>query len=337
MKPLAFDADFFRRRGVHFAYDMQFLIPELRADFSLACDAQPVLTTVGNSGIPAMLTTFLDPSFITTLFAPMKAAQIAGEAQKGTWITDTAMFPVIESTGQTATYGDYSETGSSGVNVNYPQRQSYHYQIMSDFGERELERMGEAKLDWASKKRESAVLTLNKFQNQTYFFGVAGLQNYGLLNSPDLNAAIAVTSAWSGAAADVIFTDIIRLVKQAITQTGSQVDALSPMKLCLSPVNAINLNKTNSFNINVFAQIKINFPNMTFETAPEYSNPLGTGELVQLYFQRPDAQPVATAAYTEKLRAHSVVIATSSYKQKQSQGTWGSILFSPAFVAQMVG
>ena len=31
---------------------------------------------------------------------------------------------------------------------------------------------------------------LNKFSNLTYFFGVQGLQNYGLLNDPHLNASL---------------------------------------------------------------------------------------------------------------------------------------------------
>lgn len=102
---------------------------------SLAMDAQPALVTVSNSGIPAFLSTFVDPKLIEVLVSPMKAAEIVGgELKKGDWTTQTAMFPMVESTGETSSYGDYSENGSVGVNSNFPQRQSYHYQVMTQWG-----------------------------------------------------------------------------------------------------------------------------------------------------------------------------------------------------------
>ena len=75
----------------------------------LTMDAQPALITTSNAGIPAFLSTYIDPKFIEVLVAPMKAAEIAGdEVQKGDWTTATAMFPMVESTGQVSSYGDFS-------------------------------------------------------------------------------------------------------------------------------------------------------------------------------------------------------------------------------------
>jgi len=158
----------------------------------LAQDAQPELVTVSSSGIPAFLSTYIEPTAIDILVAPQKATTIVGEeTKKGDWTTETAMFPVVEHTGMVSSYGDYSETGMSNANVNWVQRQSYTYQIFTGWGERELDRMGLARVDWANQKRKSAYSTLNIFQNLTYFFGVAGLANYGLLNDPSLPAPIA--------------------------------------------------------------------------------------------------------------------------------------------------
>jgi hypothetical protein len=96
----------------------------------MAQDAQPALITTSNSGIPAFLSTYIDPKLIEILVAPMKAAEIVGEEiKKGDWTTETAMFPVVESTGETSSYGDYSNNGVAGANTNFPQRQSYHYQV----------------------------------------------------------------------------------------------------------------------------------------------------------------------------------------------------------------
>ena len=44
-------------------------------DGGFACDAQPTLVTTSNSGIPAFLTTYIDPKLIEVLVAPMKAAE----------------------------------------------------------------------------------------------------------------------------------------------------------------------------------------------------------------------------------------------------------------------
>ena len=113
----------------------------------MAMDAAYPLITNANSGIPSMLSTYIDPKLIEILVAPMKAAEAAGgEKKTGDWTTRTAMFPVIESTGEATSYGDYNESGSSGANFQFPQRQSYHYQTITQWGERELADAGLAKL-----------------------------------------------------------------------------------------------------------------------------------------------------------------------------------------------
>lgn len=309
---------------------------------SLAMDAQPALVTVSNSGIPAFLSTFVDPKLIEVLVSPMKAAEIVGgELKKGDWTTQTAMFPMVESTGETSSYGDYSENGSVGVNSNFPQRQSYHYQVMTQWGEKELEQAGLAKIDFANRMNIASALTLNKFQNKTYFFGVAGLQNYGLLNDPALSAPIAPTTktaggtTWALGTALEILNDVTKLYKELQTQAGGLVDLNSTMTLAMSPLSEVYLTKTTEFNVNVADLLKKNYPNLTIKTAPEYTTV--SGELVQLIVDEIDGQRTADTAFTEKMRAHPVVVGSSSYKQKKSQGTWGTIIYRPFGIAQMIG
>lgn len=335
------------RAGVHFmgqpGVDFQVPGATLRlAHDGFACDAQPTLITASNAGIPAFLTTFIDPKLIEILVSPMKAAEVVGgEVKKGDWTTETAMFPVVESTGETSSYGDYSENGNAGVNSNFPQRQSYHYQVMTQWGERELERAGLARIDWANRMNIASVLTLNKFQNKTYFFGVAGLQNYGLLNDPNLSAAIVPTTktaggtSWTVATALEVLDDVQKLYKQLQTQAGGLVQLDTKMTLAMSPVSEVALTKTTVYNVNVADILKKNFPGLTIKTAPEYTT--ASGELVQLIVDEVEGQRTADTAFTEKLRAHPIVVQSSSFKQKKSQGTWGTVIFRPAFIAQMLG
>jgi len=114
-----------RRGGVHFmgASNLRMQTPE--SIMALAMDAQPSLITLPNAGIPAFLTTNIDPKVIDVLFAPMKAAEIVGdEVKKGDWTSSTEMFIFVENTGETASYGDFSNNGRSDANINFPQRRT---------------------------------------------------------------------------------------------------------------------------------------------------------------------------------------------------------------------
>lgn len=337
--------------GIHFmGADAALQVEGAARSLAIAQDAQPALITTSNSGIPAFLSTYVDPKLIEILVAPMKAAEVAGEEiKKGDWTTETAMFPVIESTGETSSYGDYSENGRAGANSNFVQRQSYHYQTITEWGERELAKAALAKIDWANRLNIASVLTLNKFQNKTYFFGVAGLENYGLLNDPSLSAPITPIpdttvandpTQWfpAGAApksALGILADIQALYMQLQLQANGLVELDTKMTLAMSPASQVGLTQTTQYNVNVEDILKKNFPNMTVKTAPEYAT--ASGNLLQLIADELEGQRTVSAAFTEKLRAHPIIIATSSFKQKKSQGTWGSIIFRPFLISQMLG
>lgn len=301
-------------------------------------DAQPELVTVSNAGIPAYLTNIFDPKPIEILVSPMKATEIVGaEEKKGDWTTTHAQFISVELTGETSAYGDYNTNGMATANLNFPIRQAFLYQTFTNWGELQMARAGAARVDWANKVNEASILVLNKYQNATYFYGVAGIPNFGLLNDPNLYPSIAATASWNASAtgADVIYEDIRRLFVQMQYQSNGVIDQNSPMTLALSPTLAVALNKTNQFNVNVYDQLTKNFPNLTIKTAVEYQS--AAGEFVQLICNSVQGQQTATTAYTEKMRAHAVVVGSSSWSQKKSQGTFGTVIFNTFAIASMIG
>lgn len=336
--------------------DVVAYIPEhFRSDYTMAMDAQPALSTAPNSGIPAFLTTMIDPAVFKILFSPNKAAQVLGEVRKGTWLDETAMFPTVEHTGEVSSYGDFAENGRTGVNQNWPQRQSYLFQTMKEYGERELERAGLGRINWVSEIDQAAATVMAKFSNMTYFFGVAGLQNYGLLNDPGLSASIAPAPKAQGgtkwilngainATANEVYADIEAIFIQLVTQTTGLVDRETKLVLAMSPGSAVALTSTNSFGLNVYKLLKENFPNIRFETAVQYgaisaSNPQGVaaGNLVQMIAEEVDGQSTGYCSFNEKMRAHPIIRATSSYRQKVTGGSWGAIIRQPFAIASMVG
>ena len=300
---------------------------------ALAMDAQPGLTTVGNSGIPAWMLNYVDPQLIEIILQPTKAAEVFGEMKKGDWTTETATFMTVEPTGEVSSYGDYNNNGVSGVNVNFPQRQSYHYQVFTRWGEREVARAGEAKIDYVARVNEASVNALNRFQNKTYLFGVKGLQNYGVLNDPSLPASTASAKTWANSTGEEVYESIRKLFQTLLKQTGGKIDMNTPLLLVCSPTASVDLTKTNQYNVNVIDQLKKNFPNLRVETIPEYS--AASGETVQLIVEELDGQRTLDCAFTEKMRAHNMVLEASSIKQKKSQGTWGTIIYRPFCIATM--
>lgn len=323
-----------RRYGVVIPMAMDYLNKDVSDDMSVAMDAQPGIITVSNAGIPAYLANFVDPEFIRVLVTPNKAAQIVGEVKKGDWTTMTAQFPMVESTGEVSSYGDYSNNGSVNSNENWIPRQSYHFQTITQWGERELEMAGLGRIDKAANLNIASALIMDKFMNKSYFFGITGLQNYGLLNDPSLVTPLTGT-VWSALDGAGVYAEILKIYAQLILQTAGVLDMNTPMTLAMSPTIAVNLSKTNQYNVNVTDQLKKNFPNLRVETAVEYAT-VG-GQLVQLIADSIDGQKTAYASFTEKMRAHPVKVELSSFQQKKSGGTWGTVIRMPVAIAGYLG
>ena len=343
-------------RGVYFVGGSSYIPDEFRRDYTLAMDAQPGLTTDPNSAVPAMLTTYIDPSVYEILFSPTKAAEVLGEERKGDWLMDTAMFPVVEETGEVSSYGDYDENGNAGANTNWPQRQSYLFQTIMGYGERELERAGLARINWVSQINRSGANLLNRYMNLTYLFGVQGLQNYGLTNDPNLSAPLTPATKANGgvtwftaggspnASANEVYNDVVALFEALVIANSGLVDKDTKLKLVMSPGSSVALTFTNSFNVNVEDLLKKNFTNLTIVTVPQYgvqttanSQGLAAGNLVQLIADDVEGQDTGFCAFSEKLRTHPIIRQLSSFRQKATSGTWGAIIRMPVAIQQMLG
>lgn len=321
----------------------------------MAMDAQPALSTAPNAGVPSFLTNWVDPETIRIRFAPNNLSEIFTEEKKGDWTTQTAFFPVVEPTGETTAYGDYNDNGSSGANVNWPQRQMFLYQTFIEYGELELERMGLARLNWVTEQNDAAGLTMSKYENQLYAFGLANLQLYGSTNDPNLPASIApAPKAYGGskwinngvvvATANEIFSDIQAIFLSLVNQADGNVDAKAKITLALAPAVEMALTTTNSFNVNVYDLMKKNFPNLTVKTAVQYgatsafnNQGLAAGNLVQMIADSVQGQKTASVAFSEKMRMHKIVVGASSYRQKVTGGNWGFIGKQAFAIASMIG
>ena len=352
----------FEELGIVFHGARSYLPDEYRRDWRMAMDQMAqdapagTLSTDPNSAVPAILTTYIDPERYEILFAPTSAALVLGEVRKADWLADTAMFPVIEHTGEVSSYGDRNENGMAGANANFPQWQAYLFQTIMQYGERELERMGLARFNWVAEINGSAADLLTRFLNYIYLFGVRGMQNYGLTNDPDLPAALTPSAKANGgvawfttggapnAAANEVYNDVVALFEALVNANQGMVDKNSKMVLALSPGSEVALTFTNTFNVNVEDLLKKNFRNLRVQSLPQYgalsaTNPQGiaAGNLVQLVAEEVQRQKTGYCAFNEKMRTHPIIRQLSSFKQKATSGGWGTIIRYPAGFQQMIG
>ena len=329
-------------RGIIVPPYAEYIRDEWRENPDLAMDAQPSTITAQNVGIPAYLANLLDPRVIRVLTTPMRATEVFGEVKKGDWTTITAQFPMVESTGEVASYGDYNNNGSAGSNYQWVPRQSYHFQTITQYGDRETEMFGLAQINYVADINYSSALTLNKFQNQTYLFGISGLQNYGMLNDPSLPTPIqpatkiAGGTTWAVAIASEVFADVLNVYTQLQTQMAGLIDRDTPMTLTMSPTLEPNLGKVTAYTLApVRKAIMDNWPNLKIVTVPEFNT--AAGQLMQLKVDSYEGDDTGYCAFTEKLRAGRVVPDLSSFKQKKIGGSFGCVIRRPVAVAQMLG
>lgn len=313
-------------------------------DMALDAASGP-LVTMNNNGVPNWLTMYTSPEVVKVLLSRCAAEEIYDPVKNGELWTQTAAFPVLEYTGEVAAYGDYSGEGNSDYNANWPQRQEFAFQTVTKIGDAEAQRMGMAKINAASAKQEASALVLKRARNKIWFFGVAGLKNYGILNDPALPAPIAPPADANGKlklnekGADDVYETIrvlfarLQIQTKGLIDDGLKMDA--ELKLCMSTNVASNLKKKNSFGVTVQQMLADAFPGMKVVTAPEFSTE--AGELMQLICPAVDGQRTGQLGYTELLHAHGMVRALSHFEEKKSSGNYGAVIFQPFAVAQMLG
>lgn len=330
--------------GIVLLPGMEYLPAEWRnrsGGVSLAMDAQPTLFTAPNAGIPSLFTTYIDPRQIKVVFAPTQAAEFYGEEKMGDWTLDTASFPLTEITGTTSAYGDFNQNGKSGANANWVSRQSFHFQTFTRWGQRELEKYGEAQINWAALQSEASNETLARALNTSYFFGVAGLKLYGGMNDPALPAAISPNTkaagglTWAVGTTIEIYNDFLKLYTALQTALPALVNMSSPMDVGIPNTLEAYLARTNDFGKTVKEVIQQSFPNVTFTVIPQFNT--ASGNLIQLKLKSFNGLPVSMSSYTEKMRVHPVIQLASGWEQKKSAGTWGTVNRYPMAFVQMLG
>ena len=328
-----------RRYGFVFPHARMWTTPENRA--RIAQDA--ALITTPNTTVPAELLAYIDPMVIEILTAPRRAREIFGEEKKGDWTTPYMKWRVDEMTGKTEPYSDYANGTTSGVNSEWQTRVQYVFQTSITYGDFEVDMSSTAKVNLAASKQRAAANVIDIDQNRFDLLGVAGKEIYGILNDPNLPAAITAgatgtgsSTKWADKTTVQIYNDVLALFAQLSEQSSGLIDKDTPLKLCLSPELAVRLGAATDFNVSVLDMLKRYFSRIDIVTVPELHS-MTAGETMFLIAPEVNGQRSGTLAFGEKMRAGRVVPDLSSFRQKFVGTTYGGIVLMPFAFAQMTG
>ena len=259
---------------------------------------------------------------IEILTAPRRAREIFGEEKKGDWTTPYMKWRVDEMTGKTEPYSDYANGTTSGVNSEWQTRVQYVFQTSITYGDFEVDMSSTAKVNLAASKQRAAANVIDIDQNRFYLLGVAGKEIYGILNDPNLPAAITAgatgtggSTKWADKTTVQIYNDVLALFAQLSEQSSGLIDKDTPLKLCLSPELAVRLGAATDFNVSVLDMLKRYFTRIDIVTVPELHS-MTAGETMFLIAPEVNGQRSGTLAFGEKMRAGRVVPDLSSFRQK---------------------
>ena len=301
------------------------------------------LVTTANTLTPAYLGAYIDREAVEILTAPRNARAVFPEVKKGDWGTPFAQFRTAEYTGTTTPYSDFTENTRAGVNYNWPTRKQYRFQTTIDYGDLESEITGLAGVNLVADKQQSAAHVIDVDANKFALLGVTGYEVYGLLNDPSLPARLTPANGaggsplWSSKTMDEIYNDILDMYSDMQTQSQGLVDMDSDLALLLPPGLMPEMGKTNAYGNKTAKSLVEEYfgGRIQFITIPEMAT--GSGNLVMLVARSVMGKPVAEIGFSEKLRMGRVIPQLSSFKQKVSSSTYGTIYYRPYAVVSMLG
>ena len=303
----------------------------------LAADA--ALVTSPNSGIPAEMLTLVDSEVIRILTAPLAATEIFPEIKYGDWTTDVVTWRIAEELGETQPYSDYSNAGMADANSNWRRNEQYIFQTNITYGDREVDVASAAQINLVSEKQQAAASIVASDANKFYLRGVDGLEIYGILNDPNIPAALVApngaggNSEWSTKTPQEMYNDILTCFRELTVNSNGLITPNTPLKLVVPPVAMADMGKVTDDLFNLLDMIKKYFSDITIVILPELATPVGN----KMYLIAPVVmgQKTATLGFSDKYRAGRVIPDVSSMRQKVTATTYGAIVKMPFAISSM--
>lgn len=326
---VGFDSDGVRER----AHSAQVMAKH----FGLAMDA----VTLPNSGIPADYATHLDPRVIDVLFAPVVSQELAPLYKAGSFGDQFYRNQIREAVGSTRPYDDYSTEQNIKSNRNWDFRDAYYMEAINSYGDKEVATSARALIDVVSDQELATATIISQDLNEIAFYGIANQRTYGILNDPNRPANLTPSAGgvWSGKTMVQVVADITSIITKLYENSKGVVNRNTPLTIVMSPkISGMLVGKISDFgySVNKWLKDSVNDANIVdVIIAPQYSTT--GGELVDVYAPTTVGTETWNTLFAELYKSHGVHREISSFTEKVSAVTFGSVLRYPIAVQGMLG
>jgi hypothetical protein len=316
-----------------------------------AMDAlEPTVTTASVPTPVQFLQNWL-PGFVNIITAARKIDDLIGINTTGSWEDEQVVQGVLERTGTSLPYGDYTNVPLSSWNVNFVTRTVVRFEEGMKVCVLESARAARMRVDDSGAKRESAALALEIIRNSVGFNGFNNGANntYGFLNDPGLGAYVPVVAGastnteWS----TKTFLEICKDIRTAIVALRSQSqDTIDPETVDLTLAVATDsvdwLSTTSDFGISVRDWMTRAYPRMRVVSAPQLNAASAGDNVFYLYADRvSDMSTDGGAVWGQNVPTKFMVLGVQqlvkSYEEGFSNATAGAMCKRPFAVVRYSG
>lgn len=331
---------------------VQRMMGEMKASFGL--DALQATVTTPSIATPIQFLQNWLPGWVAVITAARKIDELVGIMTAGAWEDEEVVQGVMEQTGTSVLYGDYTNVPLASWNTNFERRTNVRFEEGMRVGVLEEARAARIQMNSAEAKRGSASLQLEIQRNRVGFYGYnnGNGRTYGFLNDPNLPAASAFpatgtgnTTTWSTKTFLQICADIRLMIAALRSQTQDVIDPEQTQITLALATNVVDyLSTTSDFGISVREWLKEAYPKVRVVSAPELNNAVGgTDNEAYLYAEtvqdgsstddkRTWIQPVPA-----KFRLIGVQQMAKGYEEDYSNATAGVMLKRPFAVVRRYG
>jgi Uncharacterized protein conserved in bacteria (DUF2184) len=317
----------------------------------MAMDDTVQFAAPSNGTIP-YFTTIWTNKLIKQLLQVTASRKLTHEFQQGQWATTNIKLPTLAYLGQSAPYADFGGAGNTSVNTNWVDRETVRLQRTITYGDLAVAQMSMGKIDYVAALREALANLVALDQDEINFFGYSGINVFGMLNDPNLNATIPAPASaanpssgqWIYKTFTEIIFDINTMVNAIVARAGGNADSYNDkFYLALPPAVVTYLNDPNSFGVNsVKAYIQNTYPNMEIVQAQFLQgsgSPIGASNpnYALMIWEKLGGQECVLNAFSSLWNSHGVVREISYFNEKISYTVSGSIVTMPAGVQIMSG
>jgi len=311
---------------------------------------QPTVTT-GSIAVPVQFLQSWLPGWVKVITAARKSDDLMGIQTIGAWEDEQVVQGVLEMTGSSQPYGDYTNVPQSSWNVNFVYRTVVRFEEGLQVSDLEEARAARINIDTAGSKREAAADALEIQRNFVAFYGFNAGDNltYGFLNDPGLPSYVTVPNGvsghtfWSTKTFLEICADIRTMISTLRSQSQDQID---PEKLEMTLALATNvvdyLSVTSDFGISVRGWLSATYPKIQVISAPELNAADGGLNVGYLYAERvndlsTDGGRVWIQPVPAKFMVLGVEKLAKGFIEDYSNATAGAMLKRPWAVTRVAG